>query len=77
MHQRLNLKNPNEEVAENLILAEKGQYICDACSATIAEYREFKKQDEAVEIGNAKPLESAQQNKPSTGGTASRTNADT
>ena len=54
---KIEFENPNEEVAENLILAEKGQYICNSCSSAIAEYREFKKQDEAVEIGNAKSLE--------------------
>ena len=54
---KIEFENPNEEVAENLILAEKGQYICNSCNASIAEYREFKKQDEGGEIGNAKPIE--------------------
>ena len=58
---KIEFENPNEEVAENLILAEKGQYICGACSSTIAEYREFRKQNEEGEIGNAKPLDTAQQ----------------
>ena len=58
---KIEYENPNEEVAENLILAEKGQYICNSCNATIAEYREFKKQNETVEIGIAKPLETASQ----------------
>ena len=59
---KIEFENPNEEVAENLILAEKGQYICNSCNASIAEYREFKKQDEAGDIGNAKPIvESAPQ----------------
>lgn len=58
---KIQYENPNEEVAENLILVEKGQYLCDACSGTIAEYREFKKQDEAVEIGSAKQLQPEQQ----------------
>ena len=53
---KIEFENPNEEVAENLILAEKGQYICNSCNASIAEYREFKKQDEAGGIGNAKPV---------------------
>ena len=39
-----------------MILAEKGQYICNNCHSTIAEYREFRKQDEIKEIGEAKPL---------------------
>ena len=54
---KIEFENPNEEVAENLILAEKGQYICNSCNSSIAEYREFKKQDEGGEIGNAKPIE--------------------
>jgi len=58
---KIEYENPNEEVAENLILAEKGQYICNNCNSTIAEYREFKKQDEIKEIGEAKPIEKATQ----------------
>ena len=58
---KIEFENPNEEVAENLILAEKGQYVCESCDGTIAEYREFKKHNEAEEIGNAKPLESSVQ----------------
>ena len=58
---KIEYENPNEEVAENLVLAEKGQYICNSCSATIAEYREFKKQNETVEVGIAKPLETSSQ----------------
>jgi sporulation protein YlmC with PRC-barrel domain len=58
---KIEYENPNEEVAENLILAEKGQYICDTCNSTIAEYREFRKQDEIQEIGVAKPLENETQ----------------
>ena len=54
---RIESENPNEEVAENLILVEKGQYICNECNGTLAEYREFKKQDELREIGDAKPLQ--------------------
>ncbi len=57
---KINYENPNEEVAENLILVEKGQYICNSCSAVIAEYREFRKQNETVEVGSAKPLETSQ-----------------
>ena len=54
---KIEFENPNEEVAENLILAERGQYICNSCNASIAEYRDFKKEDEAGEVGSAKPLE--------------------
>ncbi len=59
---KIEFENPNEEVAENLILAERGQYICNSCNASIAEYRDFKKQDESGEVGSAKPLEPQIQN---------------
>ena len=49
---KIDFSNPNEEVAENLILLEKGQYICDECKSIIAEYREFKKPKNDM-IGNA------------------------
>jgi sporulation protein YlmC with PRC-barrel domain len=55
---KIEFENPNEEVAENLVLAERGQYICKACNASIAEYREFKKPNEEGEVGSAKPLDS-------------------
>ena len=61
---KIEFENPNEEVAENLILAERGQYICNSCNSSIAEYREFKKQDEAGEVGVAKPLEPTVESAP-------------
>jgi sporulation protein YlmC with PRC-barrel domain len=54
---KIEFENPNEEVAENLVLAERGQYICNSCNASIAEYREFKKPNEEGELGSAKPLD--------------------
>ena len=54
---KIEFEKPNEEVAENLILAERGQYICESCNASIAEYREFKKPNEEGEVGSAKPLD--------------------
>ena len=54
---KIEFENPNEEVSENLILAERGQYICESCNASIAEYREFKKPNEEGEVGSAKPLD--------------------
>jgi len=54
---KIEYENPNEEVAENLILAERGQYLCTTCGSPIAEYREFKKPDELGEVGNAKPIQ--------------------
>ena len=61
---KIEFENPNEEVAENLILAERGQYICASCNGAIAEYREFKKPDEAVEVGVAKPLDPSLADQP-------------
>ena len=54
---KIEFENPNEEVAENLVLAERGQYICKSCNASIAEYREFKKPNEEGKVGNAKQLD--------------------
>ena len=54
---KIEYENPNEEVAENLILVERGQYLCTTCSSPIAEYREFKKPNELGDVGNAKPIE--------------------
>ena len=36
-------ETPNEEIADGLVLVERGQYICHQCSAIIGEYREFEK----------------------------------
>ena len=55
---RIDYETPNEEVAENLILAERGQYACSTCNSTLAEYREFKKPDQTQEVGMAKPMQS-------------------
>ena len=54
---KIEYENPNEDVAENLILIERGQYLCTICGSAIAEYREFKKTDQFGDVGNAKPLE--------------------
>ena len=57
---KIDYETPNEVVAENLILLEKGQYICTTCGSVLAEYRNFSKQDEGVAVGVAKPDLSAQ-----------------
>jgi len=54
---KIEYENPNEEVAENLVLVERGQYLCTTCGSSIAEYREFKKPNELGDVGNANPLE--------------------
>ena len=61
---KIEFENPNEKVSENLILVEKGQYICNSCNASIAEYREFKKQDETEEVGDARPIETTVESVP-------------
>lgn len=50
-------ESTNEEVADNLILVERGQYTCQKCSSIIGEYRVFQKKDESGEIGKAKPMD--------------------
>lgn len=52
---KIDYETPNEVVADNLILLEKGQYICTTCGSILAEYRNFSKQDESVAVGMAKP----------------------
>ena len=52
---KIDYENPNEVVAENLILLEKGQYICTTCGSVLAEYRNFNIPDENAAIGLAKP----------------------
>jgi hypothetical protein len=52
---KIQKEDTNEQVSDNLILIERGQYTCQQCNSVIGEYRVFKKQDELKEIGNAKP----------------------
>ena len=40
---KIEFENPNEQVAEGMILQEKGQYLCTKCNAMIGEYRTFSK----------------------------------
>ena len=55
---KIEYENPNEVVAENLILLEKGQYICTTCGSILAEYRNFSKPDETASVGAAIPVTS-------------------
>src|SRR3989304_2102268 len=52
---KIDYENPNELVADNLMVLEKGQYICTACSSVLAEYRSFSKPNEGTDVGLAKP----------------------
>ena len=63
---KIEFENPNEEVAENLVLAERGQYMCSTCGSTIAEYRDFKKPNELGDVGLAKPMEQSFEAPPQT-----------
>ena len=36
-------ESPNEPVADDLILIERGQYVCQKCNSIIGEYRVFEK----------------------------------
>ena len=36
-------ESPNEPVADDLILIERGQYVCHKCNSIIGEYRVFEK----------------------------------
>ena len=58
---RIDSENPNELVADNLMLVEKGQYVCTNCGSVLAEYRRFSKPDENAEVGLAKPQTLASQ----------------
>jgi sporulation protein YlmC with PRC-barrel domain/ribosomal protein L40E len=37
----IHYENPNEDLGENIILVEKGEYKCKLCNYTIAQYRKF------------------------------------
>jgi sporulation protein YlmC with PRC-barrel domain len=58
---RIDYENPNELVADNLMLLEKGQYICTNCGSVLAEYRSFSKPNENADVGLAKPQTLARQ----------------
>ena len=51
---KIEYESPNEVVAENLVLLEKGQYLCTTCGSVLAEYRNFSKPDEKSEVGPAR-----------------------
>ena len=53
---RIDHEAPNETVSDNLILVERGQYICTTCESPIAEYRVFHKPNEGADAGLARPM---------------------
>ena len=44
-----------EQVSENLMLIERGQYTCEKCGSVIGNYRVFVKGDKDSDAGLAKP----------------------
>lgn len=58
---KIDYETPNELVAENLMLVEKGQYICTNCGSVLAEFRNFSKLNESADVGLAKPQSLASQ----------------
>jgi sporulation protein YlmC with PRC-barrel domain len=50
---KIDYETPNEMVADNLVLLEKGQYVCTTCGSVLAEYRNFSKPNESAEVGLA------------------------
>ena len=53
---RIDHEEPNEPVSENLVLVERGQYVCTTCESPIAEYRVFHKPNEGADAGLARPM---------------------
>lgn len=49
---KIDYSNPNEQVAENLTLVERGKYLC-RCGSAIAEYRKFSNNDSSRGAGAA------------------------
>lgn len=59
---KVEFENPNEDLGENIILVEKGEYKCKTCDYVIAQYRKFNEsnsvKDEQKE-GNNKSFQPA------------------
>ncbi|MGN6614290.1 MAG: hypothetical protein ACTHKC_04540 [Candidatus Nitrosocosmicus sp.] len=45
-------ENPNEDLGEDIILIEKGEYKCKLCNSTIAQYRKFNELKEEKDMEN-------------------------
>lgn len=53
---KIDYESPNETVADNLVLVERGQYMCTTCDSPIAEYRVFRKPEDNIDVGLAKTV---------------------
>jgi sporulation protein YlmC with PRC-barrel domain len=58
----LEFENPNEDLGENIILKEKGEYKCKTCNYTIAQYRKFDESKKEVEEGGERGTETGIEN---------------
>ena len=59
-------ENPNEDLGENVILIEKGEYKCSTCNNSIAQYRKFNTpaENSVVDAPNTlKQIDSVEDNK--------------
>ena len=53
----LEFENPNEDLGENIILKEKGEYKCKNCDYIIAQYRKFDESKENANLESKKEVE--------------------
>jgi len=58
----LEFENPNEDLGENIILKEKGEYKCKNCDYIIAQYRKFDESKDNANLESKKEEEEEQEN---------------
>jgi len=59
----IEFENPNEDLGENIILIEKGEYKCKTCDYVIAQYRKFNESNNEKEEDNMNSQEVEEQAK--------------
>lgn len=59
----IEFENPNEDLGENIILIEKGEYKCKTCDYVIAQYRKFNESNNEKEDDNKNSQEVGEQAK--------------
>ena len=59
----LEFENPNEDLGENIILKEKGEYKCKNCDYIIAQYRKFDESKDNVNLESKKDAEVETENR--------------
>ena len=52
----LEFENPNEDLGENIILKEKGEYKCKNCDYIIAQYRKFDESKDNANLESKKEV---------------------